>query len=468
MRVPKVVIVGRPNVGKSSVFNWVIGHRMAIVDPTAGVTRDRNSYLMEVGDRYFELIDTGGMGVDDVDGLTDQVEAQITSAIEDADVMVFMVDGHTGQAPLDNLVADYIRDHNRRRVPILLVVNKCDNDRREQEAAAEFFQYGYDPILVSAKANRHRQRLINCLLDVLPENTGEPPKNVEMKIAVVGKRNAGKSTFINHLAQSERMIVSEVPGTTRDSVDVRFEHDGKSFLAIDTAGVKRKRAIADSIEFYSFTRAQRTVRRADVVLFFIDPTTRISKVDKQLANYVMEQHKPCIFVINKWDLYAAKTATGSFDEYLDSTFPTLYFAPRVFTTATTGRNVKRLIDLAQQLFKQANERVTTGELNRVFNLAIERNAPPVRQNRRPKIFYVTQVGTNPPTLVLFCNAPKLFEPTYQRYLLNVCREELPFKEIPIKLYFRKRDSHTEQGDVDALGQGGETSNDRTRRPDELN
>jgi GTP-binding protein len=258
-----------------------------------------------------------------------------------------------------------------------------------------------------------------------------------MKLAIVGRRNTGKSTFINSLAQSERMIVSEVPGTTRDSVDVRFEHDGKAFLAIDTAGVRRKGSVATDLEFYSMHRAERSIRRADVVLLFLDPRVRISKVDKQLAGYILDQHKPAVFVANKWDLMKPMP-TEKFANYVRGTFPSLDFVPIAFITAKSGKNVQPLLNLARNLHKQGSARVSTGDLNRVVREALAEQAPPLRQNRRPKVYYATQVGNNPPTIVLFTNGPELFDNTYQRYLLKTFRDRLPFHDVPIKLYLRRR------------------------------
>jgi GTP-binding protein len=433
--VPVVAIVGRPNVGKSSLFNWLSGHRIAIVDPTAGVTRDRLSSLIKVHDRFFELIDTGGMGIQDVDNLTLQVEKQIETAIEEAHVILFVVDVRAGIMPLDDEVARRLRYVDK---PVICVANKCDTPEIEP-LASEFYKVGRGKLVcVSAKQNRGKDELLELLYERLPEQEEiEENPGVAMKLAIVGRRNTGKSTFINSLAQSERMIVSEVPGTTRDSVDVRFERDGKVFVAIDTAGVRRKGSISSDIEFYSMTRAERSIRRADVVLLFHDPRARVSKVDKQLADYVFEQNKPAIFVINKWDLMVPMP-TSKFGTYMRATFPSLDYVPIAFITAKSGKNVQTVLNLAQHLFKQASQRVGTGDLNRVVRDALEKQPPPLRQNRRPKVYYATQVASNPPTIVLFTNSPDLFDNTYQRYLLKLFRDQLPFSEVPIKLYLRRK------------------------------
>jgi GTP-binding protein len=435
--IPVVAIIGRPNVGKSSVFNWLAGRRIAIVDPTAGVTRDRVSTLVKTDDgRFFELIDTGGMGNIDVDNLTEQIERQIEAAIDQADVLLFVVDGRAGLVPFDEEVAKRIRYVTK---PILCVANKCDTPDIDNQTA-EFYKVGRGKLVnVSAQQNRGRDELMKLILERLPaaDRAEAPPKDVALKLAIVGRRNTGKSTFINCLANSERMIVSEVAGTTRDSVDVRFERDGLAFLAIDTAGVRRKSSIQTNVEFYSMARAERSIRRADAVLMFLDATVPVSKVDKVLADYVLEQHKPAVFVVNKWDLMKPMP-TGKMAAYLQATFPSLDYVPYAFITAQSGKNVHAVLNLAQNMHKQASARVTTGDLNKVLREALEAAPPPMRQNRRPKVYYGTQVGTNPPTIVLFTNSPDLFDNTYQRYLVKTFRDKLPFADVPIKLYLRKR------------------------------
>jgi GTP-binding protein len=434
--VPVVAIVGRPNVGKSSLFNWLARKRIAIVDPTAGVTRDRLSTLIKADDRFFELTDTGGMGIKDVDNLTEEIEHQIDSAIEQAAVILFVVDAREGLTPLDEEVAKKLRYETK---PIILVANKCDTDAIETQTG-EFYKLGRGKLVpVSAHQNRNREQLLRMIVERLPppQAEDEAEKEVALKLAIVGRRNTGKSTFINCLAEEDRVIVSEVPGTTRDSIDVRFERDGHVFIAIDTAGVRKKGSLAGDIEFYSMHRAERSIRRADVVLMFQDSSTQISKVDKQLADYVLEQHKPAIFVANKWDLMKP-TPTEKYARYLRATFPSLDFVPIAFITAKSGKNVQTVLNLAQNLYKQASQRVGTGDLNRVVRQALENHPPPTRQNRNPRVYFATQVSSAPPTIVLFTNGPELFDNTYLRYLLKVFREQLPFRDIPIKLHVRHK------------------------------
>jgi len=448
MGIPQVVIVGRPNVGKSSLFNWLAGKRLAIVDPTAGVTRDRVTHLIELRHRFVELVDTGGMGIEAAANLTDQVEEQIQAAVDVAQVVLLVVDGRDGPTPLDQEVAKRLRYVS---APVLLVVNKVDAPSLEPQAA-EFYRFGRKLVTVSVRENRGKSELLDAISERLPEPSPEEeaaPVDPVMKVAIVGRRNVGKSTLVNTLARAERMITSEVPGTTRDSVDVRFEMDGKAFVAIDTPGFRRNKSVATDVEFYSTHRAQRSIRRADVVLLFFDATQRISKVDKQLCDYIAQQYKPCIFVVNKWDLTGGAMPTEKWVTYLRDNFRTMWYVPIAFITGQSGKNVKAMLNHAQMLFRQSLQRTPTSQLNKLVQAAIERNPPPAHQNRRPKIFFATQAAVQPPTIVLFCSDPKAIAPQYQRWLLRVFRDELEFGEVPIKLYLRRREHEDSRGETEA-------------------
>jgi GTP-binding protein len=439
-----VVIVGRPNVGKSSLMNWQAGRLVSVVEPTAGVTRDRVTYLMESGDRFFDLVDTGGMGVEDSDDLTSDVERQIEIGLSEASLIMYVVDGTEGVTPLDRLVAERLRKVD---VPKLLVINKCDSTKTDAEVH-EFIGLapGAEVIQTSVKANRNRKELLQAILENLPAaqadeaETGKSQSaEPEMRLAIVGRRNVGKSTFINALAKTERMIVSEVAGTTRDMVDVRFELDGKSFIAIDTPGVRKRKSLANDIEYYGLVRAQKSIRRADLVLMFFDATDTISRVDLKLVDDIQSQDKPCIFVVNKWDLGLEMEMTADkWADYLSRTFSMMKYVSVAFVTAKDSRNIKQLVNLAQSVFKQSRTRVSTPRLNKALQNAIEKNPPSSKKGKRLKIFYATQISTQPPTIVVKTNDPTLLDERWKRYLLSSMREQLPFKEIPIRLYFRGR------------------------------
>lgn len=436
MALPIVAIVGRPNVGKSSLFNWLAGRRISIVDPTAGVTRDRVSTVVEYEGRPWEIMDTGGIGIVDHDDLTADVERQIQLALQSAAVVVFVVDVRDGVVPLDEDVAVRLRAIKK---PVVLCANKADTEKIGQ-TAGEFFKLGHgEPVCVSADQKLGKDDLFAAIAAKLPPDTGEvAPDAPALKIAIVGRRNAGKSTFINALAGAERVIVSEVPGTTRDSVDVVVERDGKDYLLIDTAGVRKRTTLANDIEFYSLHRAQRSIRRADVVMHFFDARHRVGRVDKQLAEYIAEEHKPAIFVMNKWDLLKEHVSSDKMGEYVRLMLPMLDHVPIAFVTAKKGKNALRLLQLAKQLHKQAGSRVGTGDLNRVIRAAIEASPPPMAGSKQPRVYYATQVGVHPPTIVLFTNGPELFEETYVRYLTKVLRDSFPFSEVALKVVLRAR------------------------------
>lgn len=432
--LPIVAIVGRPNVGKSSLLNFMAGRRISIVDPTEGVTRDRISTPVEFKGKVFELTDTGGYGVIDKDNLTADIERQITLAVEEAALILFVVDVQTGRVPLDQTVADFLRNKNK---PVLLVANKADGAKLAMQTA-EFYSLGYgDPIPISCTTRQGKDVLLEQILKKLKLKRGKPPADPEMKIAVVGKRNAGKSTLINTLAGQSRVIVSEVPGTTRDSVDVRFERDGKSFLVIDTAGVRKKAKITrDDLEFYAFHRAQRSIRRADVVFMLIDASAEMGDVDQKLAAYIADENKPCIIVVNKWDVARGKTSSDKYQDYIGHFLPLLDYAPIAFISAREKENIDELIQLAQVMHEQASTRLSTSQLNQAVEEILSLRGPSSPTTQKVKVYYATQIDTHPPTLVLFVNNPDLITEEYRRFFVRQLRERLPFSEVPIRLHVR--------------------------------
>jgi GTP-binding protein len=329
-----------------------------------------------------------------------------------------------------------------------------------------FYRLADAPLVItSVKGNRNQDDLLQEIVAQLPpadpreaEEGAARAADPELKLAIVGRRNVGKSTFINQLAETERMIVSEIPGTTRDSVDVRFELDGKSFVAIDTPGVRKRKSLANNVEWYGLARAKRSIRRANVVLMFFDATQPVSRVDKQLVSEIRDEVKPCIFVVNKWDLVRDKT-TEAWSEYLFRLFADMRHVPVAFLTAKTGRNVQKVINLAQSIHKQARHRVSTGELNRLIKEALQKWPPPMRHNRTPRIKYAVQVAVEPPTIVLKCNDGALFDESWKRYLLGFLRERLPFKEVPVKVYYRSKSD-------EAAKTSRENDDDEAFEPDE--
>lgn len=436
--IPQVVIVGRPNVGKSSLFNWLSQRRIAIEDPTAGVTRDRLVQRLDLEGRVVDLVDTGGMGFDDPDGLTEQIDMQIEAGLVTAGAVVFVVDVRTGLLPADEEVASRLRQAG---ADVLLVANKAD-DEKFDVLAHEFDSLGFgQPLVTSTKQNRHRDPLIEAILERLPAG-GEQAEEAalpEMKVAIVGRRNVGKSTFVNALAKEERVIASPVAGTTRDSIDVRFEVDGHTFLAIDTPGLRRTKSRTSDIDFYSTHRAERSIRRADIVMMMFDASEPIGKVDKQLIESIVEQQKPVVLVVNKWDLYAGDVERSEWSQYLRDTFRSMPWAPIAFVTAQTGRNVKAAIDTAQRLFRQSQARVPTAALNTIIHAATQANHPPADRRGRPvRIYFATQIATAPPTIMLSASSPQSITAPYKRYLLSSLRKQAPFAEVPIKLVIRGR------------------------------
>lgn len=436
MSLPIVAIVGRPNVGKSSLLNALAGRRISIVDPMAGVTRDRVSAVCEQDGVWFEAIDTGGYGVEDKDDLTEDIEAQIGYAVAAADVILFLVDVRDEITALDRDVARFLAGRQDR---VVLVANKADQESHEA-AAGDFLRLGFgEARCISALHGRGIHALIEELVRRVGRSPAPPPDPV-MKLAVIGRQNVGKSTFVNTLAGEPRVIVSETPGTTRDSIDVRFEKDAKTFVVIDTAGVRKPRKVSGDIEYYAVMRAQRAVRRADVVLLMLDATAAISEVDKKLAAYTQEHYKPVVLVVNKWDLAKGRAGAEDYGDYLTRTLPALRFAPIAFTTASEGRNVLSVVDTAANLFKQAGTRVETGPLNQALEEVLHRRSPPGSAARPPKIYYATQIGVRPPTIVLFCNNAAMLKTDYRRFVEKQLGELLPFPEAPIRLLWRERSS----------------------------
>lgn len=475
MNLPQVAIVGRPNVGKSSLLNRLAGKRVSIVDPTPGVTRDRVSAVVTIHPptetpkgtpkKTVEFIDTGGFGVYTADGkrfdevgadlstLTEDIEGQILAAIEQADLVLLTTDAQTGVNSLDQAIASLIR-RSGHSDKVIAVANKVDDETWIADAA-ESAKLGFGaPMGVSATNGFGIRELTELLYERLGDAGFDTDENedAEIKIAIVGKRNSGKSTLINAWAGEERIIVSEIAGTTRDSIDVRLEFagfQGRPILAIDTAGARKKKSFADDIEFYAHTRMLGAMKRADVVLLLIDATQEVSQVDQKLAQEVQELFKPVIIVVNKWDLVTTSRdrkgepfTPDSFLKYLTQQLRGLEFAPIVFISAKNGEGLRELAGMIFNLHEQSGHRETTGHLNAAIRTVLEQRGPSSKGGggaKRAKVYYVSQVAVRPPTIVLSVNDPELFHGQYERYLLNELREVLPFSEVPIRLFFRARE-----------------------------
>ncbi len=436
---PVVAIVGRPNVGKSTLLNALSGSRIAIVEETPGVTRDRIGVLCTLCDRTVEIVDTGGVGIVDMQGLEEDVEKQIDAAVTAADVILFVVDAREGRAPLDERVAQLLRTESDR---VILLANKFETDRIEWNVA-EFLRLGYgEPMRISAKERINLHDLEDRIGELLPEGPTTPIKlpPPDLKLAVVGRVNAGKSTLVNAMLHADRMIVSEVPGTTRDSVDIRFERGNESYVVIDTAGIRKERSVQGSVEFYAQRRAEKAIRRADVTVFVLDATADVGRLDRMIAGYAADQFAPIVVVANKWDLCAqAGLRASTFQKYLDEVLSGLPYAPVIQTSALTGRNVEQVLEVARSLHKQAATRVGTAEINRVIEIAYAMRKPRPRQGRIGRIYYGSQVEVCPPTITLFVNDTFLFKPDYLRFMANRFRQHLPMAEVPIRVFLKKRD-----------------------------
>ncbi len=434
MSKPLVAIVGRPNVGKSTFFNRIVGQRISIVEDTPGVTRDRLYADAEWCGHAFTLIDTGGLEIKSEDVMWSHIRAQAQIAVETADVIVFMLDGKTGLTHEDYEVAAYLR---KSRKPILLVVNKLDNN--EQHLLYDFYELGLgEPIGISAG----QAKGLGDVLDEIVKLTGKyetEEKEEALKIAVVGKPNAGKSSLVNKLLGYDRVIVSDIAGTTRDAIDTRIKIGDKEYILIDTAGIRRKRSVEEDLEQYSVMRSLGAVRRADVCLIVIDSSEELSEQDVKIAGYVHEQGKPSVVVMNKWDVVEKDTYTiEKYNRKLKEELKFMdYFIP-TYVSAKTGKRVDNLIKLAERAYENASRRISTGLLNDVLREAILTNEPPSKNGKRLKIYYVTEVSANPPTFVIFVNDDTLMHFSYRRYLENALRRSFDFEGTPIRLIIRNK------------------------------
>ncbi|WP_265443477.1 ribosome biogenesis GTPase Der [Acetivibrio straminisolvens] len=438
MSKPVVAVVGRPNVGKSTFFNYLVGKRISIVEDTPGVTRDRIYAEVEWRNRKFTLIDTGGIEPYSEDMIMQQMKRQAEIAIETADVIVFMVDVKDGVTASDKEVATMLRKTQK---PVILVVNKVDQIGEPPADVYEFYNLGFGELMtVSSIHGLGMGDLLDEIFKYFPEEDPEDYDEDVIKIAVVGKPNAGKSSLINRIAGEDRVIVSDIPGTTRDAIDTYIENEHGKFVFIDTAGIRRKSKINEKIEKYSIIRSWTAIERADVCLILIDAKEGVTEQDTKIAGYAHEQGKASVIVVNKWDL--VEKQTGTLEEYRKKVYEKLGFmlyAPVIFISAMTGQRVDKIYGLIKYVADQAAMRITTGVLNDLLNEATAMVQPPSDKGKRLKIYYMTQASVKPPSFILFINNMELMHYSYERYLENQLRKSFGFEGTPIKFILREKE-----------------------------
>ena len=441
--LPTVAIVGRPNVGKSSLFNRMVEERVAIVADEPGTTRDRVTAYVTRGERTLALIDTGGLILGDDEGMVGAIRDQVAVALSEADVLCFVVDVNAGVVPADEEVADLLR---RVAKPVVLIANKADNLQRER-LAAEFYELGIgDPIIVSAQHGRGIGEMWDDIMSALPDVDEPPPvPQGAIPVAIVGRPNVGKSSLVNSILGQERAMVRDEPGTTRDAIDTLFEYENRQYLLIDTAGIRRRGHIERGVERFSVSRAMQAIERADVAVLVVDATEYLTAQDLHVAGFVQQAHKGLALVINKWDL--AQEDEIDRQEVVELVRARLKFFPSMpilFTSALRGRGVRAVLDAVARIQMERMTRVTTAQLNRALLDALAAHHPPTSGRRRLQIYYGTQAEVNPPTFVFFCNDPSLIHFSYRRYLENALRRRFGFEGTAIRLIFRGRNENREE------------------------
>lgn len=439
---PIVAIVGRPNVGKSTLFNRLVGQRRAIVDDMPGVTRDRNYATVDNYDIPFTLIDTGGFEPISQELLLQQMRTQSQLAMEEADVIIFLMDGRAGLTAADREVAAMLR---RMKKPVFYAVNKVDGDKVEA-LATEFYELGIDTFYpISAAHNRGVGDMMDEVVAAFPKSAQVQDDENLTKIAVIGRPNVGKSSLVNRLLGFERSVANPVAGTTRDSTDTFFTCNKKRYQLIDTAGIRRKGKVSLKIETYSVVDALRSIERADVVLIVINAEEGVTEQDTKIAGYAYEAGRSCLFVVNKWDTVDKdNTSMGKFIESIRMGFKYLSFAPIVFVSAKTGQRTGKIMAEVDALMEQYTKRISTADLNNIFKEAVESHHAPLSAGRRVKFYYATQVAIKPPSFVIFTNQPEGVHFSYERYLSNKFREAFGFNGTPLKLMFRGREKQKKE------------------------
>ena len=442
MSKPAVAIIGRPNVGKSTFFNYIVGKRISIVEDIPGVTRDRITADANWRDRDFTLIDTGGIEPESDDVILSQMRRQANIAINLADVIIFITDIRQGVTAADEDIALMLRKSKK---PVILVCNKSDSYGKEPAELYEFYNLGLgDPYPVSAANAKGIGDVLDAIYEALPDEEEKDEDNLTIKVAIIGKPNVGKSSLVNKILGENRVIVSNIVGTTRDAIDSEFENEYGKYIFIDTAGIRRKSKIEDNLEKYSIMRTLLAVERADVCLLMIDANEGITAQDATIAGEAHEAGKGIIIVVNKWDEY--KKENGTLEKYKKEVYNKLSYlsyAPIIFISAKTGQRVDKLFNIINNVANQNALRVSTSVLNQVLNEAIAIVQPPTDKGKRLRIYYMTQASTKPPTFVVFVNDKKLFHFSYERYLVNQLRKEFGLEGTPIRMIVRERNEKDE-------------------------
>ena len=433
---PIVAIVGRPNVGKSTLFNKLVGQRAAIVDDQPGVTRDRLYRDTEWNGKEFVLVDTGGLEPKSNEFMMTKIKEQAEVALNEADVIMFIVDGKAGLTALDEEVAYYLRKKSK---PVIVCVNKIDNYLSQQDDLIDFWALGFEDVIgISAEHKSNLGDMLDLVINSF-EQIDFPEEEEGLKIAIIGKPNAGKSSLVNKLCGKNRTIVTDIAGTTRDAIDTVVEFNDNKYVLIDTAGIRRKSKVDEDLEYYSVLKALKAIKRADICFLIFDGSQGLTEQDKRIAGIAYEEKKPIVIVFNKWDLIKKdKYTMKEKREDLLAELPFLSYAPIEFISALTGQRTINLFGISDQIYKEYTKMISTGLLNTIVNEAVIMNPPPTRKGRVTKINYATQIATAPPKFIVFCNYPELMHFSYMRYLENKLRESFGFEGSPMQIVFEKK------------------------------
>lgn len=436
MAYPMVGIVGRPNVGKSTLFNKITGQRISIVEDQPGVTRDRIYYETEWMDKRFILVDTGGLEPDSEDEFFSKIKMQVEAALKTVDLILFVIDGKEGVSPVDEDIATMLR---KSRKKVLLVLNKVDNFKEMPISYYDSMRLGFgEPIAISASNGLGIGDLLDEVIENIPDHIDEYDEET-IKICFIGKPNVGKSSLVNKILGEERAIVSDIPGTTRDALDTYFEKDDRKYVIIDTAGMRKKGKIEDKIERYSVLRALSAIDRSDICILVIDATEGPTEQDTKIAGYAFEQNKAMIIAVNKWDLIEKDNSTvNEYTKLIREKFSFMSFAPITFISAKTGQRLNKLFELINSVWREYNKRISTGTLNNVISEALLINPPPAEKGRVLKVYYMTQFGIKPPSFAVFVNDPEIMHFSYVRFIENTLRDNFGFEGVPLKIEVRKK------------------------------